>query len=55
LQQLSTAVRHGEQAAGDFRKQQNAISTSFFELATPARALDGALSQSEPRKRGRST
>ena len=55
LQQLSTAVCHGEQAAGQFRRQQNAISTSFFELATPARALDDALSQSEPRKRGRST
>lgn len=53
LLQLATAVCHGEQAAGQFRRQQNAISTSFFELATPARALDDALLQSEPRKRGR--
>jgi hypothetical protein len=53
LLQLSTAVCYGEQAAGQFQKQQNAISTSFFELATPARDLDNALSHSEPRKRGR--
>lgn len=55
LLHLSTAVRRGEQAAGQFRRQQNAVSTSFFELATPARALNDALLQSEPRKRGRST
>jgi hypothetical protein len=53
LLQLATAVCHGEQAAGQFRRQRNAISTSFFELATPARDLNNALSQSEPRKRGR--
>lgn len=53
LEQLSTAVCHGEQAAGEFRRQKNAISTSFFELATPAHALHDALSRSEPRKRGR--
>lgn len=53
LQQLSTGVRHGELAAAEFRKQRNAISTSFFELATPARYLHDALAQSKPRKRGR--
>ena len=53
LQQLSSGVRHGELAAGEFRKQHNAISTSFFELATPAHYLHDALAKTEPRKRGR--
>ncbi len=53
LQQLSTGVRHGELAAAEFRRERNAISTSFFELATPAHDLQKELAQSEPRKRGR--
>lgn len=53
LLQLATGVCRGEEAAGQFRIKQKAISTSFFELATPARFLDQALSESQPRKRGR--
>jgi len=53
LAQLSTAVCHGQQAVGRFQKQKEAISTSFFELATPTHTLHEALSRSEPRKRGR--
>lgn len=53
LRQLSTAVCHGLREVGLFQKQKNAISTSFFELVGPAHALHLALSQSQPRKRGR--
>jgi len=53
LQQLSSGVRRGELEAAEFRKERNAISTSFFELATPAYYLHNALAKSEPRKRGR--
>lgn len=53
LEHLSTAVCHGQQAAGRFQKQKEAVSTSFIELATPVHSLHAALVQSEPRKRGR--
>lgn len=53
LAHLSTAVCQGNHALADFREKHKAISTSFFELATPAKFLGQALSESQPRKRGR--